>query len=45
MLKSSLIATIATLMGAEGRVSFGSCSEVKQMASFDKYQYVGKWYE
>ena len=29
----------------DGRIGIGSCPEVKVMANFDKYRYVGKWYE
>ena len=46
MLKSSVVLVMSSLMtAAEGRMSFGSCPEVKVMANFDKYRYVGKWYQ
>ena len=45
MLKSSLIVAMASLLDVNGRLTFGSCPEVQQMANFDKNQYIGKWYE
>ena len=45
MLKSSLLIAAASMLDVNARISFGSCPEVKQMANFDKYQYVGKWFE
>ena len=45
MLKSSLIVAMASLLDVNGRLTFGSCPEVQQMANFDKTQYIGKWYE
>ena len=40
-----LIVIGAVTETANARLSFGSCPEVKQMSGFDKYQYIGKWYE
>ena len=46
MLRSSALLVVSSLMTVtDAKWSFGSCPEYKMMANFDKYRYVGKWYQ